>query len=94
MDRRNFLGQIVLGSFLLDEPLGDELFAQGMQIERGSPTPVPIPEPHFPDRLHLFVWRNWELANADRMAKVLGTTPEKSVGDRRFHGPSHQTSSY
>lgn len=33
-------------------------------------------EPHFPSRLHLFVWRNWELANADRMAKVIRTTPE------------------
>ena len=25
----------------------------------------PIPEPHFPSRLYLFVWRNWELANAE-----------------------------
>ena len=46
-------------------------------MERGAPAPEPIPEPHFPDRLHLFVWRNWELANIGRMAKVLGTTPEK-----------------
>lgn len=33
--------------------------------------PAPIPEPHFPSRLHQFVWRNWELANTDRMARVL-----------------------
>lgn len=39
--------------------------------------PKPIPEPHFPDRLHLFVWRNWELANADRMAQALKTTSDK-----------------
>lgn len=38
--------------------------------------PAPIPEPHFPDRLHLFVWRNWELANLDTMARVLRTRPE------------------
>jgi len=31
---------------------------------------APIPEPHFPSRLYQFVWRNWELANADRMAAV------------------------
>jgi hypothetical protein len=38
--------------------------------------PYPIPEPHFPSRLYQFVWRNWELANAGRMAKVMGTAPE------------------
>src|SRR5437763_14844801 len=39
-----------------------------------------IPEPHFPNRLYQFVWRNWELANLDRMAKVVRTTPER-VGE-------------
>ncbi len=32
----------------------------------------PIPEPHFPNRLYQFVWRNWEIANTDRMAAVAG----------------------
>ncbi len=32
---------------------------------------------HFPDRLHAFVWRNWEMVSLERMAGVLGTTPEK-----------------
>jgi hypothetical protein len=31
-------------------------------------------EDHFPSRLHVFVWRNWELANLDRMATVVGAT--------------------
>ncbi len=53
------------------------LEAQEAPIEQGAPTPLPIPEPHFPDRLHLFIWRNWELANTDRLAKVLETTPKK-----------------
>jgi hypothetical protein len=74
MDRRKFLGQSALGTLLLARPWGNGL--RSVQMERGAPTPGPIPEPHFPDRLHLFVWRNWELANADRMAKILGTTPE------------------
>ena len=39
--------------------------------------PEPVPEPHFPSRLHQFIWRNWELATTDRMAKVLRTTPGK-----------------
>lgn len=37
--------------------------------------PESIPEPQFPSRQHLFVWRNWELANAERMAHVIRTTP-------------------
>jgi hypothetical protein len=32
---------------------------------------------HFPDRLHAFIWRNWETVSLERMAEVLGTTPEK-----------------
>ncbi|MEB2362085.1 MAG: hypothetical protein OZ929_12165 [Bryobacterales bacterium] len=39
-------------------------------------SPEPIPEAHFPGRLYQFVWRNWELANVDRMAAVIRTTPE------------------
>ncbi|MEX2261652.1 MAG: hypothetical protein WD696_06855 [Bryobacteraceae bacterium] len=42
--------------------------------------PAPIPEPHFPSRLYQFVWRNWELANAGRMAAVV-KTEAKSVLD-------------
>jgi hypothetical protein len=33
--------------------------------------PQAIAEPHFPSRLYQFVWRNWELVNADRMAEVV-----------------------
>ena len=32
---------------------------------------------HFPDRLHAFVWRNWEMVSLERMAQVLGTTADK-----------------
>lgn len=41
-----------------------------------SNAPDPIPELHFPNRLYQFVWRNWELSNSDRMAKVIRSTPE------------------
>lgn len=40
---------------------------------------VPISEHHFPNPLHQFVWRNWELANAERMARVVGATSEQIV---------------
>jgi hypothetical protein len=35
---------------------------------------TPISEDHFPSRLHQFVWRNWEIANLDRLAQVVGAT--------------------
>jgi len=44
-------------------------------LPSGSAPPA-IEFTHFPDRLHAFVWRNWELVSAERMAKVLETTPE------------------
>ena len=85
MQRRHFLtiaGGLAPGTWLL----------RACARPQGSP---PLPEPHFPDRLHLFVWRNWEIANVDRLARVAQTTPEKilelgaSMGlpaKRRFTG--------
>jgi hypothetical protein len=34
--------------------------------------PAPVLLRHFPDRLHAFVWRNWTLVPARRMARVVG----------------------
>ncbi|MCL2119360.1 MAG: hypothetical protein FWH27_13140 [Planctomycetaceae bacterium] len=39
-------------------------------------TTVPEAVPHFPDRLHTFVWRNWNLVPLERLALVLQTSPE------------------
>lgn len=44
---------------------------------RAASSTAPIQEPHFPNRLYQFVWRNWELANLERMAQVVQTTPAK-----------------
>ena len=35
-------------------------------------SPKPVAFPHFPDRLHAFVWRNWPLVTPERMARVVG----------------------
>lgn len=35
--------------------------------------PKPVETPHFPDRVHAFVWRNWSLVAPERMADLLGT---------------------
>jgi len=34
--------------------------------------PKPLDVPHFPSRLHAFVWRNWSLVDPERMASTLG----------------------
>lgn len=44
-------------------------------LPRG-PAPPPVPAPHFPDRLHAFVWRNWTLVPLERMAAAVGAEPE------------------
>jgi hypothetical protein len=37
--------------------------------------PKPVSFPHFPSRLHAFVWRNWPLVPVERMAEVGGARP-------------------
>ncbi|QDT07139.1 hypothetical protein K227x_55640 [Rubripirellula lacrimiformis] len=35
--------------------------------------PVALQSPHFPSRLHAFIWRNWQLVPPQRMAELVGT---------------------
>ncbi len=46
----------------------------GIMPAQQQTRPAAIAETHFPNRLYQFVWRNWELVNADRMAEVVGAT--------------------
>src|SRR2546423_8691238 len=39
-----------------------------------GPNPAPVPSPHFPERLHAFIWRNWELVPILTLAQVLETS--------------------
>jgi hypothetical protein len=57
-------------------PARNEARLTAADLPRGS-APKPVPLPHFPDRLHAFVWRNWQLLPARRMAEVVGA----SAGD-------------
>src|SRR4051812_28539609 len=41
--------------------------------------PEPLAFPHFPSRLHAVVWRNWQLVEPARLAKVLGASEEQIV---------------
>src|SRR5437667_4844782 len=55
------------------------LFSAGMaraELPVGSSPPA-LKFEHFPTRLHAFVFRNWNLVETERLAKILETTPEK-----------------
>ena len=49
--------------------------AGGEELPKGSSRPG-LESPWFPDRLHAFVWKNWESVSAERLAEVIGATPE------------------
>ncbi|HXG24591.1 MAG TPA: hypothetical protein VNJ09_08570, partial [Chthonomonadales bacterium] len=48
--------------------------------------PAPVDFPHFPDRLHAYVWRNWSLVPVERIAHVVGATREQIVQIGRAMG--------
>ena len=52
-------------------PAQVEIALTAADLPRGN-APPPVPFPHFPDHLHAFVWRNWQLVPARRMAEVVG----------------------
>ena len=60
-------------------------------LPAGSAPPA-IEFKHFPDRLHTFVWRNWELVSVERMARTLDTLPQnvREIG-RSMGLPAHVT---
>lgn len=55
--------------------VGFAAIAGGAEALPAGSAPKALDFPHFPDRLHAFVWRNWGLVDLDRLAKVLDTTP-------------------
>ncbi|MBM3335500.1 hypothetical protein FJY63_12640, partial [Candidatus Sumerlaeota bacterium] len=38
--------------------------------------PPALDFPHFPDRMHTFIWRNWTIVEPAKLAEVLGTSVE------------------
>jgi hypothetical protein len=53
--------------------LGSSAGLTPADLPKGA-APKPVPLPHFPSRLHAYVWRNWQLVPADRLASVVGAT--------------------
>ena len=46
------------------------------ELPKGA-SPAALAYPYFPDRLHTFVFRNWELIEPAKMAEVVGASPEQ-----------------
>ena len=61
------------------------LMMAGVELPMG-PAPAPLGYPHFPDRLHAFVWRNWMLVSAARMGEVVGASQEEILKIGRAMG--------
>lgn len=57
-------------------------------LPRGS-APQPLQFPHFPTRLHAFVWRNWQLVPVERQAKVVGAKESEIERIGRAMGLGH-----
>jgi len=51
-----------------------------------GPAPKALDFPHFPDRLHAFIWRNWGVVEPARLAKVLDTSVENVAEVARSMG--------
>ncbi len=57
--------------------------ARGAGVETVLPegsAPMPIVSGHFPDRVHEFVWRNWQVVEPTRLANLLGTSVKNVRG--------------
>lgn len=53
----------------------DATFAQESVFPEG-PSPAPIVSRHFPDRIHEFVWKNWNAVEPAKLARILGASAE------------------
>src|ERR671912_761187 len=49
--------------------------ANAAPLPEGNAPPA-LSFPHFPDRQHAFVWRNWGLVEPGRLAQVLKTSEQ------------------
>jgi hypothetical protein len=86
MTRRTFLGLAALGStaLALDFP------ALAQAALPAGPSPEPLPLPHFPGRLHAFVWRNWPLVPVATLAKVVRAKEEQIIALAKSMGLERQ----
>ncbi len=51
-------------------------FGEDSLLPEGS-APTALVSPHFPDRVHEFVWRNWNVVAPSQLARILGASAEE-----------------
>src|SRR5687767_4110467 len=93
MRRRTFIKATGLGAVAMASGLPATCADHPAQLATALPVgnaPNPVPAPHFPFRLHAFVWRNWPLVPADRLAKVVSATPRQVEEVARAMGLERQ----
>jgi len=61
------------------------VFASDTPLPQGDASP-PVKIPHFPDRLHAFVWWNWNVVEPAKLAKVVGTSKHNIVSVAKSMG--------
>jgi len=86
--RREFLktGSLVMGGLLLESRISSAAL-------KSSPSGKPaLIFPHFPDTLHAFLWRNWDLVPIKRLAKVVKAKPEDILSIGKSMGLSEAKS--
>ena len=71
--RRTFIQALGLGMPMAFLPWEATAGGGGAALPAGS-KPAPLALPHFPSRMHAFVWRNWSLVPVQRLSQVLGTS--------------------
>ena len=76
ISRRKFAAAVALGSAaaVVGLKAAEKPETSNLSALPEGPTPNPVPLPHFPDRVHAFVWRNWGLVPVESIAKMLKTT--------------------
>src|SRR5262249_30806988 len=60
----------LLAALLLVPAMGS---AQDTDLPQGD-APAALTGPYFPDRVHGFVWRNWNVVPREKLARVAGTS--------------------
>ena len=85
LTRRRFIAASALtaGAVLSDVPnlafAGlERVVDKSVNLPAGN-SPKPVAFPHFPSRLHAFVWRNWQLVPVKRLAEVVRARPGELV---------------
>jgi hypothetical protein len=72
--RRRFAG---IGRFLLALATARAALADGKELPiPGGPEPAPVAIPHFPGRLEAYVFRNWGVAPAERIALAIDASAD------------------